>query len=483
MDEQTKRPEEAVSPAFGKYAPERGNGSSPPASRAWQRDDWLAVPNRIFDETLPRLSGAATSALLALLGRSYSYDENGAPVLLGTWHRAEDLRPYTGLSRRGLLSATGVLTASDVFPGGAAPVKRKSSGRGYAYHLTDMARPTVQRRFTKLGRAICRMAAGATGKEKRSELRCLLVVVRRTVGFNEKSRIVTHRHFKAGSSIAHSETIGKATERLARERLVRRERRRPPKFDHPTYEYTLHSRLYPSDDESGCDREANRDNDSSSASKREANGPDREANGPDREANRDDDREANEVSERCAIGTSTNNRDAPCKGGSPKNDSFPSSEDEDVVEDRVNGKTPVAGEVPAPDENIRSREEEEEEPRLSKEKAFSALIEVGVERSCAEDLSKERSPERVFRVVDAYRNKPGANRPGWVVSALNEGWTFPDETGAGASENPMRNRPALEKKASPPREGRGGEEKGNKKSSPASPDEITAILNEEEPFS
>ena len=460
MDEQTKRPEEAVSPAFGKYAPERGNGSSPPASRAWRRDDWLAVPNRIFDETLPRLSGAATSALLALLGRSYSYDENGAPVLLGTWHRAEDLRPYTGLSRRGLLSATGVLTASDVFPGGAAPVKRKSSGRGYAYHLTDMARPTVQRRFTKLERVICRMAARATGKEKRSELRCLLVVVRRTVGFNEKSRIVTHRHFKAGSSIAHSETIGKATERLARKRLVRRERRRPPKFDHPTYEYTLHSRLYPSDDESGCDREAN---------------------GPNREANRDNDREANEVSERRAIETSTNNRDAPCKEGSSRNDSSPSSEDEDVVEDRVSGKTPVAGEVPSPDENIRSREEEE--PRLSEEKAFSALIEVGVERSCAERLSEERSLERVLRVVDVYRNKPGANRPGWVVSALDEGWTFPDETGAGASENPMRNRPALEKKASPPREGHGGEEKGSKKSSPASPDEITAILSEEEPFS
>jgi hypothetical protein len=334
------------------------------------------------------------------------------------------------------------------------------------------------------------MAARATGKEKRSELRCLLVVVRRTVGFNEKSRIVTHRHFKAGSSIAHSETIGKATERLARKRLVRRERRRPPKPDHPTYEYTLHSRLYPSDDESGCDREANRDNDSSSASKREANGPDREANGPDREANgpdreanRDNDREVSEVSKRRrVIETSTNNRDAPCKEGSLRNDSSPSSEDEDVVEDRVSGKTPVAGEVPSPDENIRSREEEEE-PRLSEEKAFSELIEVGVERSCAERLSEERSLERVLRVVDVYRNKPGANRPGWVVSALDEGWTFPDETGAGASENPMRNRPALEKKASPPREGRGGEEKGNKKSSPASPDEITAILSEEEPFS
>jgi hypothetical protein len=344
-----------------------------------------------------------------------------------------------------------------------------------------MARPTVQRRFTKLERVICRMAARATGKEKRSELRCLLVVVRRTVGFNEKSRIVTHRHFKAGSSIAHSETIGKATERLARKRLVRRERRRPPKPDHPTYEYALHSRLYPSDDESGCDRGSNWDNDSSSASDREANGPDREANRPDREANRDNDREASEVSKRRVIETSTNNRDAPCKEGSPRNDSSPSSEDEDVVEDRVSGKTPVAGEVPSPDENIRSREEEE--PRLSEEKAFSELIEVGVERSCAERLSEKRSLERVLRVVDVYRNKPGANRPGWVVSALNEGWTFPDETGAGASENPVRNRPALEKKASPPREGRGGEEKGNKKSSPASRDEITAILSEEEPFS
>jgi phage replication O-like protein O len=406
-----------------------------------EKGNWHQVPNRVYDEVLLALSEGPVRILLTLIDCCYEV-RNDSPRLSKEWHRTRDFRHRTGLTRRGLVDAVEKLMDADDLPGGRALVERRCEGCGregqdsrgcdckgysYAYRLADAAGPAVpasKEGFTKLPRVICKLIArGLTG----SELLVLLVVVRKTIGWQKKSETITHKGFRQGSTIKRSKTLSRAIRSLMDWGLLTRQKRKLGSYRFWSYRYELCPELYPSTK----DREPNRSR-AKSAKNRDCN----------REANRSGDRERNRTRKREANRNRSVSESGPPKRGYTK-DSKDSSREAPSTGSGARGRGDAFsrkddGSSAAADEELNASETNKllssnagmdgcDEGKTGENFAeVTSLLQeddIAMSSRQANQVVSEFKIDRVQEVVRMCKEKDDVrNLGGLIMSALEEGW-------------------------------------------------------------